>query len=341
MGGDALASLASARESAADGDLQAAHAQVAELFGRFPDNITVGAFLQELQVRLLVEPADPSEGSQLDYAAGRERRALALSRLWRERAEEQPTCANLVLAARMERDAPSTRHLLGLALAADETCAWAHYGLAHVAAREGDWKQVALELERVFAIEPGQPRARRLQAAALARAGRPERAIAALERWFDEVADEPWVEPQLAEGARLDLAALWLERGKTGKARAALEDADRGRDPARYLAILAALEQADGRPDRALAAAREAESRGPGQLTPIEQQALLHDVWFGDPVSAKHAWERLQVAAAQSAELSTRLRSMRAQIEIERLGERIAAEPAPAEPALAGGVGAP
>ncbi len=325
VGGSGLSALRRAREAVDNGDRDTAFELVNQVFGLVPQNIAVGVLLQELQLELLVER--PREGG--DGRTPIERRR-ALARLWRQRAEAEQTAASLVLAARIEEDGLAAQLLLEQALAADPECSWAHYGLAHLAARAGEWGEVSAHLAGALRIDPGQPQARRLQAAMLARAGKIVEAIAALEHWLEQVDGDPRVARSLVASARLDLAQLWLERGDSGRARSALEDQSADRDDERrYLLLLAAVEEADDRPDLALRAAEQAESLQVDDPVALEQQALLFDLWLGDPIAAQSAWQRLLAHAEERPDLASRLRVMRARIELERLAAELEASEQP------------
>ena len=292
-----------AREDLMTGDLEGAFAILEPLAARRAENVPLAVMLQEVELGRAGE-------------AGRE----AVAEEARDRAEAFPTPVTLLLAARVEADPDRARALIERALRIDVECAWAHYALAHLEAREGHWVEAQTRLARALEIDPGHLPGRRLEAAFLARDGKNTQAVDALERWLLLTENDPLVDPGDRFLAGLDLAQLHLLEGETGRARTLalfLTNEPEG-GAATRLAILAAVEQARGDPERALRAAVQAEEADPDDPLPVLQQALLYDAWLGDPEAARAQWERLIEIAREQGDLGGLLQSMRARVELER-----------------------
>ncbi len=303
----------------AAGDHRAAAELLRGLALRAPRNVPAAAFLQEVELRLRAAGADET-ASERDLQ-------LSLAREWREWALRAPSAARLVLAARLEVDRVAALRLLEQALELDPRCAWAHYGMAHLRAAAGDWNAARPSLEMALEIEPGHVAARRLEAAAMARGGRPVLAAGALRRWLDNSRDDPRVDPRVRVGAQLDLAHILVELGHPEEALSTLDRIqDRTLREAEGLAILAATLQALDEPWDAMRAAQEAERLAPGDPLPLIQQAVLYEEWLGDPDAAREAWERVLAEAEGRADLGGLFLRLRARIAIERHEERAARE---------------
>jgi tetratricopeptide (TPR) repeat protein len=299
-----------ARERLRAGELDAARDLLGPLVARRAENVPLAVFLQEVELA----GAD---------ASGRERLVARA----RERSEAFPTPVTLLLAARLEADADEARALIGRALSIDAECAWAHYALAHLEARAGDWVEAQARLERALEIDPGHLSGRRLEAGFLARDGKRDDARRALEKWLEVTDDDPLVDPTARFLAALDLAQLYLLAGDQGRARAlllSLAEEPAGHD-ARRLCILAAVEQARGQPQSALRAAVRAAGADPDDPLPVLQQAVLQESWLDDPVAARAAWEQVLEIARSEADLGALLLTMRARVELERT-EALAAD---------------
>ncbi|MCK6448065.1 MAG: hypothetical protein L6Q99_16855 [Planctomycetes bacterium] len=286
--------------------LAAARGSVAELRQAAPDHIGLGILAQELELAV-------------HGAAARE----ALSRAALDELAREPSVAGFVLAARLAPNAADAEALLRRALELDPRCAWAHYALAHAAARAGDWTRADEALSRALELDAFLPPARRLQAMLLARDGRRRDAIEAFEAWGEDVADDPrvalreWVESQL------DLATLYVLDEEPDDARELLSELTLEGDLAvRGLTVLAAAEQGSGRPNEALHAARAAEELAPDAALPWVQEALLRQSWLDDPDGAEAAWRKLLAASQASGDLGRVLLSMRARLALERAERR-------------------
>jgi len=265
-----------------------------------PGNIPVGRLLQEVELECGTLPEE-----------------LLLRA--RARSESAPSPAALLLAARLESDAALGLEQVERALSLDPLCAWAHYARAHLDARSGRWDAAQASVARALEIDPGHLPSRRLETSLLARNGRRPDAILALLRWLAAAGDDPFVSPSEAALAQLDLAQLLLLEGEHERAFELLSEFDDTPGGAsRRQCLLAAAEQALGRPRRALDAALLAASEDPGNSLPLVQQALLFEEWLADPAAAREAWRRVLEQARQSGELGGLILSMRARVALER-----------------------
>jgi tetratricopeptide (TPR) repeat protein len=298
-----LEQVAEARALLEDGLPEVARAILARIAARRAENIPLAIMLQEVELEL----AGPAGRAELAAAA-----AL--------RADTLPTPVTLLLAARIDDDPARARERVEAALEIDGRCAWAHYALAHLEARSGDWVEAGRRLERALARDPGLLPGRRLEAAFLARDGKHAEAIRALLHWLELTESDPLVDPTQRFLAGLDLAQLQLLEGEEGRARAVLlgltDEPEEYR--ARRLVILAAVEQARDNPESALRAARRAEAVDAFEPLAVVQQAELYESWLDDPVRAREKWERLIDIASSSGDLSALLLGMRARVALER-----------------------
>ena len=246
----------------------------------------------------------------------------------RGQAEAEPDRLHLLAAARVEDDPAAARAWIERALAQAPDDAWAHYALAHREARDGDWVAAGRRLERALAIDPGHIPARRLETMVLARGADRDEAIAALARWLHNAARDPLVSARELDQARLDLAQLLILDEQAEEARAVLAQLEEPeRAGARVELVFAAVEQAQGRPVRALDAARAAGDQDPRATLSAVQEALLQEDWLGDRAAARAAWERVLARANEGSDLSSVLSGLRARAALERLGAPGAQQP--------------
>lgn len=296
---------ASAARAALDaGDAALGRALMEELCSRAPADLGLAVMLQD---------AELSAGEDLALLRAR---YLNLAR-------ERDDPHSLILAARLERTPSEARSMLERALRSDPRSAWASYGLAYVQARDGNWREAQKQLDRALEADPAHLPARRLQAALLARDGKFEDAQRAYSAWLDISRGDPRIDPQLRLAAELDLALVEVQSGHSRAARARLqsmvETSSAHGLAGRRLCLLAAAEQDLGRPERALEAARSAESADPDSALPRVQQALIHEQWLEDPQAARAAWERVLTEARSGGDLSDLIQGMRARVVLERL----------------------
>lgn len=282
------------------GDVETARAWLARLRQRAPDHLGLALLNQDVEI-----------------AAGRSEQVRQSARL---QAEEEPDPAHLLLAARMEDDPEAARAWIDRALALAPDDAWAHYAMAHREARDGDWVEAGRRLQRALAIDPGHIPARRLETMVLARGGDRDEAIDALARWLRNAPRDPLVSARELDAARLDLAQLLILDEQGDEARAVLAQLEEPeRAGARVELVFAAVEQAQGRPVRALDAARAAGDQDERATLAALQEAILQEDWLGDPVAARAAWERVLARANEGSDLSSVLSGLRARAALERL----------------------
>jgi tetratricopeptide (TPR) repeat protein len=234
-------------------------------------------------------------------------------------AESDASTIRLLLFARIDPDRDRARETLKRAAAADRRSPWPRYALAHLEARAGSWSEAQRHLDLALDLNPDHAPSRRLEAALYARAGRSDRAIDALSRWLAATRDGAGVDPAARAAARLDLAQLHLLDGEDAKALAVLRDVEgEPINSPRALALLAAVEQARGNPERALEAARAGERADPSATLPLVQQALLYEHHLGDAAAARAAWQRVLDVAGKRSDLAALVAIVRARVALER-----------------------
>ncbi len=322
---EARAALSLAMARLAADNPEGAHAALMELAASDPENIEAGAWLQDVELLLLAEArrglALADEG--LARLARDPDAEGALRRRYQRRAEETPSVAAYVLAARLAPDARTALALLDGALALDPNSAWAHYARAHawlLDERLADrWSLAREALDTALRRDPGFLRARRLRAWMLAEEGQHSAARAALAAWLDASEGDPRVATETRVEAQLDLALLWLLTGRAERARReleALEGTATGR--ARRLALLAVAEQEDGALERSLEAVRRAELADRGSVLPKVQRALLAERFFDDPEAAEALWRKVAEHEGDATELGALVQGLRARVMVER-----------------------
>lgn len=253
---------------------------------------------------------------------------VELRESYRERAEETGTATDLVLAARIEDDAPAALHLLDRAVAVDPLDPWAWYGRAHVSVLLGRWKDAREALDRCLELSPRHLQALRLSAWIQAEAGSRDAAIDELSSWLALTDGDPTISAELRDAARLDLALLLVQEGEPNRAVELIEDlAGSSVDPLRRFTALAAVCEARGEYLDALEAINLARDEDPQALLPVVQEALLIERHFGDPRRALKAWKLALELSRQQKDLGAVLQRTRAEVHIGRL-ERLLAEKA-------------
>lgn len=333
--------LQRARDEVDAGDARAARERLLTLQHEVPRNLYVATALQDVELELLrtggtideLERALATSGRPVDGSP-----AVRLRRWYRLRADEsierrnedgsEPHAFDLVLAARMEPDAPSALLLLESAVEADPDCVWAHLGRAHFLLREGELEAGKAALDRAIAIDPGHPRVRRLEATLLDRLGEREAAGRLLAIWLRETQGDPRVARSDRFDATLDLVTFDLESDRAEPALARLDTleltspARRARALLLRSAALAGLE----RFEESLEVVREARFLGPGDYLADEHEARLLQDALGDRAGALEAWRSVRELAATLAPTSgaAALAALRARAEIERLERELA-----------------
>ncbi len=305
------------------GDFEAARQTFGRALREAPDDLRVAIWLQDAT---LVSAEARAVRLGLSTTSTTSPRAQ-LRRSYRKQAESKPSAFAFLLAARLEDDQRAAELLFERALELEPGLAWAHYGLAHSAARGGDWGRAREELLRTFELDPAHLPALRLFAWAQATAGELDQAILAYEAWLERANEDLLVTESQRHALRLDLALAYLGAGDLSAARELLDSlAGQDVDESRRLAALAAVLQAQGRIAEARAAAVQAAEASPQALLPAVQQALLLELWVKDPWAARAAWSKVAELAAARADLAAGLERFRAQVHLQRLTREVRSE---------------
>ena len=314
LGPDDRAALGMGRVHLDDGDAESAMVILAPLFEAHPDDLDIGVLYQDCD-RMLLE-ALPAGG------VGPEE---VFRRRWSQRADETPTVAHQVLAARAETDAIAAQVMLDRALALDPGCAWAHYGRAHAKLGQRTryrWREARESLQLALAADPGHVQARRLQAWMMGQEGTPG-ATAMLEHWVENTLDDPRVAHATRVEMQLDLATRWILEGRPRPAGLLLESLEgEVHDRARRLTLLAVANHEIGDPVAALDAAVRARETGAANTLPLVHEALLYENAFGDVDMAMERWQRVADRAGETGDLADLLQQLRARVRIERAAAR-------------------
>ncbi len=297
----------------ADGEQWAEAIEVlVPLVGAAPENLDLGCLLQDLERAQRAASGSPGDG-------GESARASAV-----ELAQREPTCARLVLVARLF-DGEQSLEWLDQALALDHENPWAHYARAQVLLGErllaGRWGLARAALDEALRLDPNHLRARHLEAWMFAQEGDVERAAEALEQWLENTSDDPRVGRVQRVEAEVDLAMMWVRLGLPEEAEELLEtQAGESIARGRRLAVLTVAQHEQGRLDDALDSARRAQLADPDALLPLVHQALVlgqRDLG-GDHEGADDLWSQVVEAAALQKDLAGLLQSVRARMYLER-----------------------
>jgi Tfp pilus assembly protein PilF len=188
------------------GDFEAARQTFGRALREAPDDLRVAIWLQDAT---LVSAEARAVRLGLSTTSTTSPRAQ-LRRSYRTQAESKPSAFAFLLAARLEDDQRAAELLFERALELEPGLAWAHYGLAHSAARGGDWGRAREELLRTFELDPAHLPALRLFAWAQATAGELDQAILAYEAWLERADEDLLVTESQRHALRLDLALAYL-----------------------------------------------------------------------------------------------------------------------------------
>jgi len=312
--------FADARERLDAGDRLAALDALRDLHAADPDNLEVGAWLQDLELELLRDGVDLFAPAQsLANLAPDE----ALRRAYRTRAEALLTFSAFVLAARVETDVKSAEITIERALELDPTNAWAHYARAHVLLEDRErvdrWSLARTALERALSLDPGHIRARRLEAWMAAQEGRRGPAESLLARWLDTTDGDPRVSRRARVDALLDFTLLLLIRGQDRRAVRILEDLEgEAISRPRRLMLLAVGRQEAGDALGALDAALAAQGASRETTLPLVQEALLHELFLDAPDVAEERWRAIAERTEASAGIADLIQGLRARVRLER-----------------------
>ncbi len=318
--GDTRETFTKARDLYDLGLRSEAREALSELALREPDNLEIGAWLQDLDAELLEDGTDVfAETLSLAEASAPD----VLRRVYAGRKDSVPTVTSFVLAARAETDVLAAEILLEKALELDPTCAWAHYGRSHVLlmdrTRTDRWGQAGDALSRALQLDPGHLRARRLEAWMQAEEGSLDSATKNLLRWIEIADGDPRVSLSDAVEARLDLALLFLMDGEDRRAERLLDDLEGeelGRP--RRLTLLAVARQEAGNELGALDAALRAQGAGGEAALPLVQEALLQELFLGNPEAAEERWRAVADLADDTTNIADLVRGLRARVRLER-----------------------
>lgn len=306
------------------GELMPARSALASLKSRAPRDVVAAIWHQEARLAWVTRRAE----LMLDVTEATHSPREALRDSYRAEAEEAPSPLAYFLAARLEEDELAAQLLLKKAIELDPRMSWAHYALAHVAARAGDWGSARTELERTFELQPDHLPALRLYGWLQAGAGDTESAIAALESWLKRSSEDLLATTAVREELRLDLALAYSAAGDQEKALETLSELSPGWvSEVRRLAALAVMEEGRGDLDKSRRAVASARNADPDSLLPAVQEALLLEIWLGDPEAARQAWERVLDLASRSNELAAGLQRFRAEVHLQRLDRQLASRP--------------
>lgn len=326
---DEQADFAGARAMLDGGQRLSALAALRDLAAADEGNLELASWVQDVESDLLQDGVPAGEL----FPALRAGERLAASRdlapedglrlVYADRAEESPTVQALILAARVETDGMAAESLLRRALELDPVCSWAHYGLAHVLLEKRSqpdrWSLARASLQRALEIEPGNLRARRLEAWMLAEEGSRDVAETQLRRWLEESAGDPRVSGAERVEAQLDLALLLLLRGEDRRAARLLEDLEgepTGR--ARRWMLLTVARQEGGDLLGALDATLRAQGAAAGEVLPLVQEALLSEAFLDRPEQASALWEEVAALAGDGTSITDLVQGLRARVRMER-----------------------
>ena len=302
----AWARVVEARQHWDAGEMRLARAGLRFVAEEYPRNLNVAVLLQDLELDLLrygIALPDLGLTSEMVRAEQADGPAM-LRRYYRDQAERAPSPESLVLAARLETDLPAAATLLARAIQQDPECAWAHYGAAHVAYRNGKYEEAKQHLQRQARLDPRLLPARRLRARVLITTATTEAAAEALKRWLADAEQSPFVSLNELATGMFDLALLFGQIEKYGRVEklctALLRDGYV--DATSVYLVLAATRIADGRIEEALDAARRACRTSPTSTLAQVQRALILEEWLSEPDQAYVAWTKALEAALGTAE---------------------------------------
>ncbi|MFO1011522.1 MAG: hypothetical protein U1F29_15790 [Planctomycetota bacterium] len=295
------------------GKLDEARIALQLLAQEHPDSIVLGVWLQEVEIAIAA--ASDARTPTPDGAGPTDE----LVERYRRLADESPTVARLVLAARVAPDEATARALLDRAAELDPRCVWVPYARAWFAARRSNWDEVRRALAKAEELDPGHMPTRWFTSWMLARGGRVREAATSFETWIAKAERDPRVDGRLLLEAKLDLALLEVLDENPRRAEALLAElGPLGADVPREQLIRSAVAQADGDPRAALAAAERASSLAPSDVLPVVQQALLNELWLHDDAAAEVAWTKVLALSRNAPELSSMLERVRARVRLER-----------------------
>ncbi|MEM9382298.1 MAG: hypothetical protein AAGB93_20245 [Planctomycetota bacterium] len=320
------ASFTSARALMDEGRATAALEELRALAASDPENFEVACWLQDVESSLLRDGVDVFGGAESRREAPRDDDAApedVLQRAYTERATREPSVVSFVLAARAETDVPAALNLLENALELDPNCPWAHYGMSHVLledrTRIDRWGLAKDSLARALELDPGNLRARRLEAWMMAEQGTRNTAERLLRRWIGQAEADPRVARSAVVEALLDLSLLMLLRGENRRAERVLEDLEgEPTSRARRWMLLTVARQEGGDVLGALDATLRAQGAAGGAVLPVVQEALLNELFLDRPEVADARWREVAGLVDDTTSIRDLVQGLRARVRMER-----------------------
>jgi len=296
------------------GRLEDARERFELLLERRPGDLPASVWLQETEV------ASYERGFARSSVEVDDEGLALLRERYRVAADEAPTPLAWFLAARLDEDRHAAQLLLERALELDPGMSWANYGLAHVAAREGDWAGARAQLERVFELDPGHLPALRLHGWLQAKAGNLDEAIVAFEAWLEHSTDDLLATRRVDERVRFDLALCHIADGKPKRALELLDSLEGSSVPRSLrLSARAVALQDEGEVLAARAAAQAARRADRDAVLPAVQDALLLELWLADFDGAQEAWRDVVERSSRDDDLASGLQRFRAEVHLQRM----------------------
>jgi tetratricopeptide (TPR) repeat protein len=298
------------------GALSEAQGQFEQLVEIRPKDLAAAVWYQELRLALREK-----RNARFDEIGGSSRGAQAeLRDSYRAEAEARPTAMAYYLAARLEGDFLAANLLLRKALELDPKMAWAHYGMAYGAAREGEWALAREHLTLGFELQPNHLPSIRLFGWLQAQVGDVESAVTAFEAWTEQAEEDAFAGQGTLDRVRFDLALAYTSEESWSAALEILEQLEESTVKAsdRWASVAVAyqgrgeLEEAH----EALLAGRQAD---PYALLPAVQNAMLLELWMEDREGALRAWRKVLELAIANDGLDSILQQFRAEIHLQRL----------------------
>ncbi|MEM1451716.1 MAG: hypothetical protein AAF957_29535 [Planctomycetota bacterium] len=320
------ASFTAARGLIDGGRPTAALEELRALAAADPENFEVACWLQDVESTLLEDGVDVFGSETPRRTPARDDDATpadVLQRAYTERATQEPTVVSFVLAARAETDVPAALNLLENALELDPNCPWAHYGMSHVLledrTRIDRWGLAKDSLARALELDPGNLRARRLEAWMMAEQGTRNTAERLLRRWIGQAEGDPRVARSAVVDALLDLSLLMLLRGENRRAERVLEDLEgESTGRARRWMLLTVARQEGGDILGALDATLRAQGAAGGAVLPVVQEALLNELFLDRPEVADARWKEVAGLVDDTTSIRDLVQGLRAKVRMER-----------------------
>jgi len=269
-------------------DYRQAYDLVLPLVREFPWLMPLRIDLQELQLGLLLRGEKVGLGLALPDGSNY---PAELGDRYRQRAVDNPSPVEYVLAARLASNREEAEKLISEAVALDAGCAWAYYARAWWDVQERRFPEAREAVAQVFAIDPGHLPTMRLHASLLAAAGETPEAMDCLRKWLERTLDDPLVDPSFYAEAQVDLAILHVLSGDDRAALRVLEGVQLEvlLDPARTELVRSVAYAGRGQTEAALRSAEHAAAMDARGLLPLAYRAILLQR-SGDLEAERQAW---------------------------------------------------